>query len=87
MSVLSQEVNARLRQGRVVDEMSLRDLMSGIAECVGGTGETAEAYATLARDVDALYAYGDMAESPAFCAGAVWGMIGLHEAIVDSRRL
>ena len=92
LSILSQEIGVRLKKDLVMDEALLRDLMSAIAELVVDMQEPTEAYETLSRDIEALFAYGDDAESPTFCAGAVWGMVSVRAAIIakeseDARRV
>lgn len=83
LSILSQEVGLRLKQGCMVDESLLRDLVSAVADLVIGAQESTEAYDALSRDLEALFAYGDVAESPEFCAGASWGAVSVRAAVVD----
>ena len=81
LSILSQEIGVRLKNKRVVDESLLRDLASAIADMIVDMQEPTEAYDILSRDVEALFAYGDDAESSAFSAGATWGMTSIRAAI------
>lgn len=82
LSTLSQEIGLRLKKNHTMDEALLRDLVSAIADLVVDMQEATEAYDTLSRDIEALFAYGDDAESPKFCAGAIWGMVSVRTAIV-----
>ena len=82
LSILSHEIGVRLKEKHVVDETLLRDLASAITDMITDMHESTEAYDTLTRDIEAQFAYGDDAESPEFCAGAVWGMVSIRAAIV-----
>lgn len=82
LSILTQEVGARLKEGLVVDEALLRDLVSAIADLIVESQETTEVYDAFSRDLEAMFAYGDVAESPAFSAGASWGMASVYASTV-----